>query len=1339
MNKRHLSGLQSWLAIVLAGLLLLWTLPSRAAVELPNGIYHETVDDLTVKVMGGYVKAQRTWYAGKWYHTRAWNNLQIEYNALDGSVSRLGRNYDIYSSSSTGGFRYDLNDSKRLDQTDSGYRWSDKKGNWIDYDSNGKIIKYGDRNNIEVSFIYDSQGNRTGVKDHFGNQVLWYTYNASGQVTSVRDHADPAQARTVTYEYTDGLLTKVTDVLGNAWHYSYTSTRTDTSGGNSLGTGGTSAYGIDGSRTSYTLLLTTKTDPLGRTTNIEYNANKKVSRVVMPNGNERTYNYDYDKTKKEYYTRVTQPTGRIDETWFNKDGDVIRRDVNGTTIETILISGNTYTHTDERGNQFVRYHDSRDNLLREVYPDGSEKSWQYDTKYSNVLKKTDERGVITRYEYNDHGNLLRMTEAEGKPAERVTTYTYDEYGNQLTETKVGDARTEEAVTTQTFDDKGNVITRIDAENQEHQYNYTIFGKVDEYTDPRGGIWRYNYDDVGQLLSSENPLGHITRFEYDKVGKLVKRISPAPQNYETTYSYDSADRLTGITDALGGVTEYRHDEAGRIKAVIDASGRAQIKHIGYNTRDNIAQVIDGADNVASFGYGPGTDGELYGQLNVVNYPTYITRYQYDPRGRTIAFTDEFGNNSRTSQQIYDPAGNLITEIDAVDRSTDYEYDALGRLTSEQNPTGGITSFVYDDRDNLVSVTNAKGIVIRRYEYDRINRMTREVRSDGGDYRYTYDTINTTVTRTDALGQQTRYRYDAVGRMYRIDYYATGSTSVVRSTQFSYDAQDRLIGYNDGTTSAVYEYDSLGRKISETIDYGPFRLSYSYSYDAAGRKTTFTAPDGATTNYTYDVGGRLETITPAGSGTLTLGGYQWTEATRLGLPGGGSQVRSYDGLMRQTGITGLDPANNPILDYQYDRDAVNNILARTTEYGEYIYEYDNLDRLITADNPTLPDEQYSYDPVGNRLSSADTTGTWQYSDADELLAYNDTQLEYDANGSLIKKTVGGTVTRYEYTLDNRLKRFYRDDGSLDAHYGYDPFGRRLWKEVDGQRRYFLYADEGLIAEADATGTLIRQYGWQPDGLWGTDPLYLKQGGQTYYYHNDHLGTPQKLVSVTGQLVWEARYTAFGKAQTAGTVENPLRLPGQYYDAETGMHYNTFRYYAPEIGRYITSDPIDIAGGINTYSYVSSNPIKFMDYFGLEQGTEDDGDWAGCNIDDRDTPYDRCVRDIKRNHPIIDEFIKATSIGSFFRKDDFPSAAAGYGAQKLYSEAVRGRERQVVRESLRPGPRGPITMEGPNRAYQRSATLQKVLRGAGKLLGFATIIGTYADVWISVYCLSKVNLTF
>ena len=205
------------------------------------------------------------------------------------------------------------------------------------------------------------------------------------------------------------------------------------------------------------------------------------------------------------------------------------------------------------------------------------------------------------------------------------------------------------------------------------------------------------------------------------------------------------------------------------------------------------------------------------------------------------------------------------------------------------------------------------------------------------------------------------------------------------------------------------------------------------------------------------------------------------------------------------------------------------------------------------------------------------------------------DYDANGNMTEVTLGGQVMFvYHYNADNRLVKVEGGNNNTLAEYYYDPFGRRLWKDANQTRTYFFYSDEGLVAEFDISGSEVRSYGYQPDSTWTTDPLWLKHNNAYYFYHNDHLGTPQKLTAQNGMVAWSAQYSAFGEATVDSEfITNNLRFPGQYYDEETGLHYNRFRYYDPTIGRYLRADLIE---SIHAYTYVTNNPVVWIDPLGL-----------------------------------------------------------------------------------------------------------------------------------------------
>ena len=201
---------------------------------------------------------------------------------------------------------------------------------------------------------------------------------------------------------------------------------------------------------------------------------------------------------------------------------------------------------------------------------------------------------------------------------------------------------------------------------------------------------------------------------------------------------------------------------------------------------------------------------------------------------------------------------------------------------------------------------------------------------------------------------------------------------------------------------------------------------------------------------------------------------------------------------------DATQNILMNYGYEYSPSSNITKKSTDDGNYDYAYDELYRLINATNPVLEDESFVYDLLGNRLNkNAVLDGN------NALLSNDEASFEYDLNGNLVQKTVGGDVVDLVYDVDNRLVWVVGV-----AEYGYDPFGRRLWKEVGGVRTYFAYSDEGLVGEFDESGVEIKASGWKPNSTWSTNPLFFKVSGSYFWYHNDQFGTPQKLVDGQGK---------------------------------------------------------------------------------------------------------------------------------------------------------------------------------------------------------------------------------
>ncbi|GAB4346897.1 MAG: hypothetical protein Kow0089_24400 [Desulfobulbaceae bacterium] len=264
---------------------------------------------------------------------------------------------------------------------------------------------------------------------------------------------------------------------------------------------------------------------------------------------------------------------------------------------------------------------------------------------------------------------------------------------------------------------------------------------------------------------------------------------------------------------------------------------------------------------------------------------------------------------------------------------------------------------------------------------------------------------------------------------------------------------------------------------------------------------------------------------------------------------------------------------------------NNLPYSTQSGPMDYDYtvNGIGNVVSISGKSLPalaqgTETYEYLPQSNKLDSRTTgQGVRQYI--------------HDANGNI----VSDGVFTYGYDTQNRLARVTQGENVI-AEYVYDGYNRRVKKTVGTTTIVFHYDQNNLlIAETLSDGTPLVDYIY----LDTTVVAMKRYGAQAgiYYVVNDHLSTPQMVLDETGAVVWQAAYEPFGKAHlVVSNIDFNIRFPGQYWDAETGLHYNWNRYYDPATGRYITADPIGLAGGMNLYSYANLNPVNMIDPEGL-----------------------------------------------------------------------------------------------------------------------------------------------
>jgi RHS repeat-associated protein len=844
-----------------------------------------------------------------------------------------------------------------------------------------------------------------------------------------------------------------------------------------------------------------------------------------------------------------------------------------------------------------------------------------------LKRVTNALGQVTTYDnYDANGRLLQMTDPNGVK----TVYTYYPRGwvQTLTQTAPGGGS---RMTSYGYDAAGNVTSTSLPTGLTLSYTYDAANYLRRVTDSYGNHIDYGYDLKGNRTQT---------YTYDASGTLVRSVDLAFDVRNHVNQINTGGSITQqIADALGNLTQITDPNT------VAASGSAATSN-NYDALNRLYQTIDRMTGSTLYSY------DANDRLQTVQAPNGAsTQYQYDDLGNLL---QESSPDRGTVLYRYDTAGNLKQQTDARGIVSKYSYDALNRLTyiDYASSTENVT-YTYDSAagctfglGRLCSVVDESGGTA--YAYDAFgNRLVQTHVELGVTYNtfYTYDAGNRVTSITYPDGRVVNTPRDALGRITDVTGTVNGSPVTIASSR-SFRPDGLLLGQTFGNgLNEVRQYDTQGRMNYQSLASADTRV---YSYDPNGNlKGLQSLP--LVGVYGYDALDRLNldqrTTTATTSSTFTFDANGNRKTENLGS----YAYLANSNRLQSTpqGSISLDPAGNTLSDglrsYTY-----NNAGQVSTVAGAG-YSY-NAQRLRSRKLIGSVGTVYHYDASGNLLTETDLAGKLQR-------AY------VWADGEPLAQIEPVTILPPDILVDNPQATFtgtWATSTSITGFYGanyrthakgtgknkavwtlnvpttgtYQVYARWVAASTNASNAPFTVKYSGgskaISVNQRASGgqwMLLGSFAFTAgtagsvtltDNANGTviaDAVKLAAttGGTTSevvrYLHTDHLHTPRLATNQQAQVIWRWEGEAFGGTYPNEDVDGDgklttinLRFAGQYYDAETGLHYNWNRYYDPKTGRYVTSDPIGLGGGLNTYAYVAENPLVRIDPLGLRV------EWSG-----------------------------------------------------------------------------------------------------------------------------------
>jgi len=825
-------------------------------------------------------------------------------------------------------------------------------------------------------------------------------------------------------------------------------------------------------------------------------------------------------------------------------------------------------------------YDTPGNCVAVVDAAGNRECYAYDDAH-RMVRRTNKLGYSFHYEYNNAGQCIKSygdddlyhVEFEHLPSVNMAKVTEPLGGIYLYR----------------FDDHSRVIQIVDPFGQGRMYSYDKEGNQAVFVDRNADMTLYEYDKCHQKTGETDPLGRDSSWKYDEKGRLIENCEPDGNTSKRTY--DDWDNLIEETAPDGAVTKYDYDKSGRIIATVFPDG--SVIRFRYGPHSLPIAMLDAE----------GTTLETYefdtlGNRTAIIAGSEKTRFHYDTLNRCCKVEYPDGT---IEQRIFDAEGNVLSRKNRLGNMWHFQYGSWNKLTCVTDPEGHTTKYSYNKWDKIDGITDPNGNTFT-FKHDLCNRRTGIFENGAVMETFELDPEGNIVgcfgpdgkpTLTFIRGKGGHVEKEILGDGKHIDYV--------------YNDAGRCISADGDEFVQEREYDAVGRVTVEKCNTHEVR----FGYEKSGVQVSTCFPGGREISRKFDLEQKILTICdPLGHEHILeyRSGRCIGRTTSWGL----DEQIDFDSHGRVSAHTFQMPNNDKkeVCSRTYSYDAEGNLITSgNSQTGYRFYGYDRSMRLVSVSGEKgLETISYRYDAAGNIVSLPDGRSA-AIDSGNRNIRAGEILYRYDMYGRLALKINGNETTRFEYDSAGLLLAVVHPDGKK-TQYRYDAYRRRISKEHAGITTCFLWEGDRLIGE-------FVEDEWNRCYIYGTtDDLtpcaftdHVKNGadwtGNSFAIHADHIGTPFAISNEQGTIVWSMEMLPYGSVSSweKREIVFNLRLPGQYFDEETGLHYNRHRYYDPELGRYITTDPVGFSGGNNLYAY-TRNPLKEIDFLGLHKGQDKKG---------------------------------------------------------------------------------------------------------------------------------------